>query len=195
MERGALTKLALDEDEAFMLRHHLVRDGETQTCAAALPGREERFEDALHDVARHAFPRVADRDLQVALRMRHDAERKRRIGLQFIRFDGKHSAVGHGIAGIRHEVRQDLRDLGAVSLCVQARRNGRHDGGRVAEEVLRFRSKRLPQLANADRGHHRLVGLRKAKDVENDSTSTLDGVGDVSSALGDQVGFRIRALH
>ena len=105
--------------------HH--RKAQAGSLAEALGG-EEGFEDLRLDVGRHPHAVVADgehdilpaADLHVLARI---------VLVQFVigRFDQQLAAVGHGVAGVDHEVHDHLFDLAGIG----------HDAAEVRGQLRR----------------------------------------------------------
>ena len=114
--RGALARFAVDGDMAVGLLDQPVDHAESQTAAlAGFLGGEERLESAFQRLGRHAHAGVADRQ--------YDIRPGPHLGLRrgVILFDQdvggfqrKSAALGHGVAGVDHQVEQGVLELGRI---------------------------------------------------------------------------------
>ena len=107
---------ALHFDPAIVLLEHAIDRGHAHARAFAwFLGGEERLEDAAHGGRVHpvsaVFHRQADVAAELSLRV---ARAVSLVDLDGCRREGKPAAIGHGVAGIKREIHDDLIDAARV---------------------------------------------------------------------------------
>src|SRR5438445_586684 len=100
-ERRALAELALHVELGVVAGHDAVDDAEAEAGASLPLGGEERIEDALAHVFRHADARIADA-AQDVIAVDGRAERHA-------------TALGHGVERVEHDVGERLAQLGRIT--------------------------------------------------------------------------------
>ena len=115
-ECGSLAGLAVDPDVAAALLDDAVHRGQPQAGSLALLlGGEERLEDPRLRDSVHAEAGVADGEVDVRPGLHaHVAGRMLFVEIHVGCLDGELASVGHGIAGVHHQIHEDLLDLAWV---------------------------------------------------------------------------------
>ena len=113
-DRGAFVRCAADVDMSAVVLHRAVHHGEPEPRALSHAlGGEERFEDALEHIGRHAVPSVAhlqshprSRWWQIGSRLLLDVD--------IVEFDREQTAIGHRVARIHREIHDGLFDAAGI---------------------------------------------------------------------------------
>src|SRR5207248_6391018 len=110
---------ALNVDLSAVPRDNLMRNGQSESGAGRLRG-EERLEDLMQHLLGNPFAGIGDRDVDERFGMRDDREGERRSGARTPGANGERAALRHGVAGVRNEIHEDLRELRRVGEDLQA---------------------------------------------------------------------------
>ncbi len=114
-ERRALPRRALDADVAAALFDDPVHGSQPQAGAAAdRLGGEERLEQPGLHLLRHPAAGIRDRELDVRTRWQRAAGGTGAVAGHLRGGNRDAAAVGHGVAGVGHQVQQHLLDLRRV---------------------------------------------------------------------------------
>ena len=118
-ESGALSRLALDEDETAGLGDDAIDGRKPQPGARAdLLGGEKRLEDAFQIFLRDARCRYRDTSICDVMAGRHGlvAAADRRLVDDIGGADGQGAAIRHGVARVDGEIDDDLLELALIDL-------------------------------------------------------------------------------
>jgi hypothetical protein len=185
---GAPAHLAAHFDPAFLLRDDAVNRGESEAAAFAdFLGGEKWLEDAAERGGVHAAARVGEAEADEA----SGAGLRVAAGLRAVEFhrggaDDELAALRHRVAGVHHEVDDDLLDVALVGV------DGGEAGGELAAEVNVLADElgeHLVQIAHdgvqvEHLGLHDLLAA-EGEELAGEGGGALGGEGDLVERIGD----------